>query len=117
MEDAKILLKIKDPEIDGAFKWVHLCYADESIYAEYLAIQDRDSCINPTLSRWIQEDYGVELPMESLEDIAALKQLVKADCKEKYPEIFRDSPTDRQGWLRLWVNKHMQEEVTNAGRE
>ena len=114
--DAKILLKINDAETDAP-KWVHLCYADENLYNTYLFLQsDEYKCMNPTLSDWAKEDFNVDLSMNSIEDIATLKQLVKEAYREKYPEIYRDSPTDRQGWLRIWVNNKMKEAIDSANR-
>ena len=114
-KDIKLLLKIKDPDVADTYKWVHLCYVDENTYSEYQTLQNET--MNIVLSKWAQDDFDVELPMESLEDIATLKMLVKAACREKYPGIFRDSPTDRQGWLRVWINNHMKEEIDNVNRE
>ena len=114
--DANILLKINDAETDTS-KWVHLCYADENLYNTYLFLQsDEYKCMNPTLSAWAKEDFNVDLSMDSIEDIATLKKLVKEAYREKYPEIYRDSPTDRQGWLRIWVNNKMKEAIDNANR-
>lgn len=111
--DAKILLKIIDSETNTP-KWIHLCYADEAIYSEYTLQNTASGYMNNVLSRWAEEDFKVNLSMESVEDVATLKSLVKELYKEKYPEVYRDSATDRQGWLRLWVNNKMKEELKSA---
>ena len=114
--DAKVLLKITDPETNAS-RWVHLCYVDDDIYREYLQYRNETICyMNEILSRWAAEDFKVTLSMNSIEDILALKSLVKEFYREKYPEVFRDSTSDRQGWLRIWMNNKMQEELKNANR-
>lgn len=114
-KDIKILLKIVDPETNQP-RWVHLCYADGNTYAEYLNehpnTSESSEFMNTTLSRWAKEDFDIDLAMDNLEDMATLKSHVKELYREKYPEIYRDSNTDRQGWLRLWVNNKMKEDMS-----
>ena len=112
--ESKIVLKINNPEKEN-FRWVHLCYADKDIYSKYAEVNEI-LYMNESLSKWAKEDFNIDLTMDSVEDIYKLKELVKELYKEKYPEIYRDSNTDRQGWLRLWVNSKMKEELDSANR-
>lgn len=109
-KDAKILLKITDTETKTS-RWIHLCYADETVYNDYILQNPDSSYMNEVLSRWCKEDFNQDLSMNSIEDVATLKGLVKELYREKYPEVYRDSDTDRQGWLRLWVTSKMKEEL------
>ena len=111
--DAKILLKISDPDMKVC-RWVHLCYADGNIYSEYMLKHSDLGYMNGVIAAWAEKDFGVNLAMNSMEDILTLKNLVKDFYKEKYPEIYRDSNTDRQGWLRLWINNKMREELDSV---
>lgn len=110
--DSKILLKIFNPDTRSPY-WVHLCYADKEIYDKYM-LQNHSESMNLILSRWIEEDFGKVLEINSAEDIATLKSLVKEFYKHKYPDIYRDSNIDRQGWMRLWITSKMKEELKDG---
>ena len=111
--DIKLLLKITDPDTNMPL-WVHLCYADEAVYKDYLLKHPHGGYMNAVISKWAKQDFDVELTMDTNEDLNTLKNLVKEKYKEKYPEVYRDSNTDRQGWLRLWLNNKMKEESTDV---
>ena len=108
MEDVKLLIKLKDE--NDEYRWTHLCYVDKSLYEEFT--KDRDYCNwNDLLSRWTEEQFKISLPMLSVSDIAELKDLVREHFKEQYPEIYKESNTDRQGWMRVWINQNIKKEL------
>ena len=110
----KLLLKISENDKE---KWVHLCYILTDLYQRYLKEQDyTGNDLNELLSKWCEADFGTKLSMRSSEDIQTLKDLVHKSAKDKYPEIYFEATTDRQGWVRIWVTKHM-EEVLNHGEK
>lgn len=113
MADTKLLLKISNPEDNGE-KWVHLCYVDTDIYEEFIKSQSSDTSLNDILSSWCKEDFGVTLPLQTTEALATFRMLVKNHYRTTYPDVFRDSETDRQGWTRIWVTNKMKEAVENG---
>lgn len=97
----KILVKVKDL---NSLKWIHLCYIDSDLWQEFL--QDSTSeGLNQLLADWCQEDFKVQLPMATAADIATLKELIRSHYEKQYPEIFLESKTDRQGWIRVWFTQ------------
>ena len=50
-------------------------------------------------------------------EIEVLKGLVKNFYKRAHPELYIDSPTDRQGWLRVWLTKKIKEELKIYGEQ
>lgn len=110
--DTKVLLKIEN---DTGYKWVHLCYVDTKIYEEFKKFCSGD--LNKSLSDWCREDFNTELQVKSSEDLQRLKDLLKEYYQKIYPELYRDSRTDRQGWIRVWVTDKMRKAVQNIGEE
>ena len=97
----KILVKVKDGD---NLKWIHLCYVDTDLWQEFL--QDNTSeGFNQTLSEWCYEDFNMQIPMATIEDINTLKKLIRIRYKRLYPEVFLENQTDRQGWIRVWFTQ------------
>ena len=109
MSDIKLLIKVDS----SPSQWNHFCYIEESVYNAFVSIGNKGS-INSIISRWCKEDFDVDNPALSMEEIQELKDLIKSHYKEKYPEVYRDSDTDRQGWVRVWVTEHMKKEIANG---
>ena len=109
----KLLIKIEDLSQDvPKSKWVHLCYVSTEACREYKEKKPEEYAnLNATIARWTKEDFGEELYVATAEDLENLKTLVKNYCKEAYPEVYLDQTTDRQGWLRVWLNKKMKEDL------
>lgn len=117
--EIKLLLKIQDKNDEGVVvgsKWVHFCYVDTKLYTKFLTIIDSEEELNGILSAWCKEDFGVDLSMATSEDLQTLRDLIKEHYKNKYPEVYRDSSTDRQGWTRIWVTENMRKVVQNSGK-
>ena len=118
LTDTKLLLKVQE-SIDEPMKhkWIHLCYVDSEVYKAFIELIGPEEYINKYLSLWCREDFGVDLNMNVLEDLNALRGLIKEHYKNSYPKVYRDSTTDRQGWTRIWVTEKMREAVENSGKE
>lgn len=117
----KLLLKIQDvTKTPIEFRWVHLCYVDTEVYEEFCETlepyENYDDEFNGILSRWCAEEFGINLKMNTQEDLNALKELIKNLYRERYPEVYRDSKTDRQGWIRIWVTQKMRKEIEAHGK-
>lgn len=107
----KLLIKIVDKET-GQNKWIHFCYIPETLYELYRGQKQEEATnFNSTLSRWVKEDFNKELSVNTAEELEELKNLVKDYYKEKYPEVYLEQSTDRQGWLRVWISKKIREEL------
>lgn len=104
----KLFIKISTPTKPEPH-WVHLCYVDRDLHKAYT--EKFHHINNQSLTRWCEEDFGIHLPIQDLDDFLKLKTLVRGYYSEKYPEIYYESNTDHQGWLRLWVINKMKEEV------
>ena len=103
----KLLLKLSAP--DKGSRWMHLCYINRELHVTYS--KKFGHLNNNSLSRWGKQDFGVDMEVCTVEDLDKLKALVKAYYSEKYPEVYYDSTTDHQGWLRLWITNKMKEEL------
>lgn len=113
----KVVIKVLDATSEK-IKWIHLCYLEESLYRKFCEdkqIQPTD--FNEVLARWCKEDFDLELSMSSSKDLYLLKGAVKDFYKRAHPDIYVDSVTDRQGWLRVWVTRKIKEELNLYGRE
>ena len=113
MGDLKLLLKIKNPD-EACERWVHLCYVDSDVFTEFSKLPLHDMPLNSILSGWCKEDFDVDLPLQTTEELATFRNLIKEQYKTKYPELFRESETDRQGWTRIWVTNKMKESIENG---
>lgn len=114
---AKVLIKVVNESHDR-IEWTHISYIDEGLYKRFLEEKNIEtSDMNDYLSRWAKEDFNIELSMSSKNDIRVLKELVKDFYHRAHPELYIESPTDRQGWLRVWITRKMKEELKIYGEE
>jgi len=96
---SKIQYKIGD-------SWVHFCYVEDMF-------KDKIGEAVEKINRWAQQDFGIE-SIKTMEDLANLKERIKSNYRELYPELFRASRTDNQGWARVWFTQHLREELKNG---
>lgn len=105
----KLLIKIFDGE---TAKWVHLCYIPELLYETYKEQKpDNLKDMNTTISRWVKKDFDKDIEICNAASLEEVKSLIKAFCKETYPDVYLEQSTDRQGWLRVWISKKMKEDL------
>ncbi len=116
-ELGKILIKVVNETHDRP-EWTHISYIDRDLYNKFMqekGIETTD--LNDFLSRWAKEDFNINLPMSSKNDIRVLKELVRDFYKRAHPELYIESNTDRQGWLRVWLTRKIKEELNIYGKE
>ena len=112
---SKLLIKLFTDECKG-YKWIHLCYIPEELLTEY-----REKCpenlkdFNVTITRWCNEDFNSDVAVTTQSALDELKSLVRAKYQQEYPDIFLNQPTDRQGWLRVWITTKMKEDLERNG--
>lgn len=113
----KIVIKLLNEDTDRV-EWVHLCYFDKDLYNKFLEKKELlTTDMNSIISRWFKEDFGIELSMSRKQDITVLKAVVKDFYRTAYPDIYVDSETDHQGWLRVWLTRKMKEDLGIYGNE
>lgn len=116
-ELGKIVIKVVNEAHDRA-EWTHISYIDKVLYDKFMKKEHIESIeLNDYLSRWVKEDFNIDLAMSSKNDIRVLKELVKDFYKRAHPELYIESHTDRQGWLRVWLTKKIKEELKIYGEE
>lgn len=116
MNRRKMLIKVIMNE-SKKLNWIHLCYIDSDLYFKFLEILGIDTGdMNSMLSRWCKESFNMDLGMVNSNDIEVLKAVVKDYYKRTYPDIYNETPTDRQAWMRLWITKNMREELKRHGK-
>lgn len=112
MADVKVLMKLANKRTKRP-TWVHVCYVDRELYEKYKATAHIQ--LNEALKSWAEFTFHKkDVPVTTVQDFANLKLLVKDHYKTAYPDVYRDSPTDRQGWMRVWVTDMMKEGVKNG---
>lgn len=114
MNIAKVMIKLTN---EGNEAWTHLCYVDKNLYVKYAAERKKkyhELMLNDALESWAKQTLKKSVVLLTTEDLAELKALVKTHYKKKYPELFINSGTDRQGWMRVWVTEMMEEELKNG---
>lgn len=111
MAKTKILLKILHEDKDAAL-WTHLCYVDSDLYNAYIEhFNVISSDLNGILARWIQETLNVEMVITKKRDLEIARGLIKDYYSRVYPEIYIESESDRQGWMRVFVTQKMKEDL------
>ena len=112
-EKEKILLKLcNSTNIYGRCEWRHLCYVDKAIFSKFLAANKYTMAdMNKVIIDWCKEDFNKTIKLNTRQNIVELKEIIKGYYKDKYPDLYRDSSTDRQGWVRVWIMDHMKEAI------
>ena len=114
MEVQKIQVKIR--RSDKTFIWSHFCYVPEELkrnFDKYVNTLGLPS--NYWISKWAQENFGIT-KVDTLIDVWRLKTDIKNLYKERYPELFIETATDKQGWLRVWYANNMEQELKTLGK-
>lgn len=107
----KFLLKVLDENQDRMV-WEHLCYAPKDLYLKFLKEKDIERYeMADFIQLWAKEDFNIDLPMTTAKDVVILRELILDKYSSVYPHLMRKSPTDHQGWVRVWVSTHMEKEL------
>lgn len=112
----KVMVKLLDTrhwQARRVERWVHVCYVNAELYNLYMAETGMTTAQwNEILTRWCYEEFHYECAMSTTRDLELLKGLVKDRARKIYPDIFYSvGKTDRQGWMRIWVEKKMREDI------
>lgn len=107
----KFLIKVLDENTDRV-SWEHICYAPRELYLRFLERKDIERFqMADYMARWAKEDFNVDLSMTTRRDILILRELVLDKYKNAYPHLIRQTNTDHQGWMRVWVSNHMERDL------
>lgn len=114
MELVKIQMRFYNKDNDSI--WRHFCYVPTELKESFdLHVNTHGLAGYVWIANWAFADFGI-LYIDTEKGFVALKEAVHRRYKELYPEIFIDSPTDKQGWLRVWYTQKMKEELTHIGK-
>lgn len=109
----KVMIKVVRRDI---IDWRHLCYIDEKIfYAFFNTLGCDRSELADFIEKWALLDFNIHLRMTQEQDIKILKELIRDRSRKQYPNLYRDHKTDIQGWTRMWLTRHMKEEIREIG--
>ena len=106
----KLLIKIFD---GSSAKWVHLCYVDSDLFQKF--VEKAEATLNVYIQAWTKLDFNEALYIGSIKDLEKLRLLGAEYAKKTYPDLFKESRTDRQGWVRVWITSHMRKELEQYG--
>lgn len=114
-ERIKVVIKVVNYR--GRISWTHLTYCNRELYLRFLEkFEISRADIADYVGKWVQSDFGVELTMTQASDIEIFKDLVEARYKIAYPKVFSSSSVyDRQGWVRVYLEEHMEKELEKIG--
>lgn len=94
--------------------WVHFCYVPTELKQRFdEKVNTKNQSLDTWIRIWAKEDFGYD-KMEDYVHLEQLKKAVKLKFKIEFPEVYVDSDSDRQGWLRIWLSRHMREEIKNV---
>ena len=106
----KVMLKVV---IRDEFQWRHLCRVHQDVFYKFFAtVGCERSELADFIEKWALLDFNVHLKMTQQKDISILKKLVLDRSKKQYPHIYLEASNpniDHQGWVRMWVTRHMKE--------
>ena len=93
---------------EGKWEWVHFCYVFPAEWSLYRKLKlPVPYCID----KWSIDDFRAGVT--SWRDLEILRRNIKRVYQERYPELYVDSPTDYQGWIRLWFVEKTKKELEN----
>lgn len=90
------------------FVWRHFCYVPFSLLNQY---GKSGVALSENIVKWAEADTGVKIV--DLRSLRLAKSKIKALYKQKYPDLYLENDTDKQGWNRLWIIEHIKEELEN----
>lgn len=108
MDILKINLKVLREGKEG---YVHFCYVSPIDKRKFEDANTLRHNANYWINKWAKEQFDMEV--DTWEDLEKLKSKIRAFYRVSYPDIFIDSNTDNQGWLRVWYTQNMELELIN----
>lgn len=113
MDLAKIQVKIQK---DNSAVWVHFCYVPVEVKERFdKYVNTNNFYSNYWIAQWAYNEFNL-MEIDTPEGMSALKEAIKNKYRERYPELYVESNTDKQGWLRVWYTENMERELREIGR-
>jgi hypothetical protein len=113
LELSKIQIKIVR---DNNPIWSHFCYVPSDIKNRFdNLVNTQNFLTNYWVALWAHSEFDL-FQIDTPESIQTLKETIKNKYRERYPELYVDSNTDKQGWLRVWYTENMEKELKEIGR-
>ena len=120
MNMKKIMIKVIHEERHGKKgpMWAHVCYVNEEIYRKFFEVFKIERIdFADFLSRWVKEDFNLDMDFTQKNHIRILKELVIDKYKQLYPHMYYNSVTDNHGWVRVWVSEKMGKELKKYAKD
>lgn len=113
MQQARVKVNVKIRGADGKFTWVHFCYVDRKVKRKFERKVNVNSLLhNHWMTYWAGVEFGL-FDIETAEGLELLRTEIRDKYRKKYPDIFRDTDFDRQGWVGIWFKENMELELRN----
>lgn len=111
MELHKIAIKVEGRK--GDKNWVHFCYIPPELKDEFDSKVEADP---RWVIKWANEDFGMGIGEVMTEiELDQLRELIKERYQRLYPDLYIESQTDNQGWVRVWMISNMRSEIAKRG--
>ena len=96
-------------------RWIHFCYVPSDVYDSYFMKLDagKMETIRKRLRLWAKQDFGVDVKLNTLDDLRSFRKFILNMYKSEYSELFPKGgfTFSTQGWVTLWVTRHMEMEI------
>ena len=102
----KVTIKLYN-DLDRTQAWVHFCYVNDKVYLKFNNMCSCRRTRTEWIRYWIKKDFNLFLT--SINELNLAKDAIRDSFKAEYPELFLSSLTDRQGWIRVWLTKKIEE--------
>lgn len=89
--------------------WEHFSYVSEETV---LKIGGMDKLRYFIARVWCRE-FNL-LQIDTYRDMRVLKSRIKAFYKARYAEIYSETETDSQGWVRWWITEKVEEALSDG---
>jgi len=107
----------------GRKEWAHFAYVSTNLYVRYMTIvanpllSERRN-VQESISRWFEEDFKRPMELETYDELINCRRTVMESMKPEFPDIYQDDyAVDRQGWVKLWLARHMREDLRRVDND
>jgi hypothetical protein len=91
--------------------WHHFCYVPKDIKLKFDEIVNVNKELsNYWIEKWAKQDFNIAR-IRTPQDMGKLKFHIRQNYKKIYPELYVESTSDKQGWVRVWYTQHMVKEI------
>lgn len=114
MHTTPLKIKIFD-ETKGKIRWVKICDIGTELYSTFLnemGVNEEEYA--DYIAEWFFREYNLNLSMTTMRDVKILLGSIKERYRAVYPAIYNNTDIDAETWVRIWLSKRMEEELTGV---